>query len=126
MDYHVYLLSRIHERSARGMTTGPPWPRNASTADIITGAASIMVGVFAGFAWAVGHPAADGLRPGHRDVHRRHDHPRRSWAGEHGAPGRPQLVPAQLAGWLPRLDHEGSTEPRTLDDGLVRSPLLRS
>ena len=51
MDYHVFMLSRIRERydqtgdNARAVAFGL-----SSTAGIITGAAAIMVAVFAGFA----------------------------------------------------------------------------
>ena len=51
MDYQVFLLSRIHERwSATGDTPGAIVHGVASTARLITGAAAIIVVVFAGFA----------------------------------------------------------------------------
>jgi RND superfamily putative drug exporter len=51
MDYQVFLLSRIHERwSATGDTTGAIVHGVASTARLITGAAAIIIVVFAGFA----------------------------------------------------------------------------
>jgi RND superfamily putative drug exporter len=51
MDYQVFLLSRIKERYAEvGDTTGAVSFGVASTARIITGAALIIVAVFAGFA----------------------------------------------------------------------------
>ena len=51
MDYQVFLLSRIHERwSATGDTAGAIVHGVASTARLITGAAAIIVVVFAGFA----------------------------------------------------------------------------
>ena len=51
MDYQVFLLSRIHERyDATGSTTDAITFGIGSTARIITGAALIIVAVFAGFA----------------------------------------------------------------------------
>ena len=51
MDYQVFLLSRIKERyDGSGDTTEAVSSGVASTARIITGAALIIVAVFAGFA----------------------------------------------------------------------------
>jgi RND superfamily putative drug exporter len=51
MDYQVFLLSRIKERyDGTGDTTGSVSVGVSSTARIITGAALIIVAVFAGFA----------------------------------------------------------------------------
>jgi uncharacterized membrane protein YdfJ with MMPL/SSD domain len=51
MDYHVFLLSRIRERYARTRDNEDSVAHGvASTARIITGAALIIVAVFAGFA----------------------------------------------------------------------------
>ncbi|MEX0786312.1 MAG: MMPL family transporter [Dehalococcoidia bacterium] len=51
MDYHVFLLSRIRERfDQTGDNAGSVAFGLSSTAGIITGAAAIMVAVFAGFA----------------------------------------------------------------------------
>ncbi|MFN2468654.1 MAG: MMPL family transporter [Gaiellaceae bacterium] len=51
MDYHVFLLSRIRERSARtGDTRDAVAYGIGSTARLITGAALIIIAVFAGFA----------------------------------------------------------------------------
>jgi uncharacterized membrane protein YdfJ with MMPL/SSD domain len=51
MDYQVFLLSRIHERwAATGDTPGAIVHGVASTARLITGAAAIIIVVFAGFA----------------------------------------------------------------------------
>ena len=99
MDYHVFLLSRIREHYDR---TGDNRESVAvglqSTAKIITGAALIMVAVFAGFASGqlvmfqqMGFGLAVAVIP------RCHDRPLGPGAGEHGAAGRPQLVPAALA-----------------------------
>jgi uncharacterized membrane protein YdfJ with MMPL/SSD domain len=51
MDYHVFLLSRIRERYNRtGDNEGAVLHAVASTARLITGAALIIIAVFAGFA----------------------------------------------------------------------------
>lgn len=51
MDYHVFLLSRVRERfDASGDNTDAVVHAVGSTAGVITGAALIMVAVFAGFA----------------------------------------------------------------------------
>jgi RND superfamily putative drug exporter len=51
MDYQVFLLSRIHERyAASGDTTEGIIFGVGSTARLITGAALIIIAVFAGFA----------------------------------------------------------------------------
>jgi uncharacterized membrane protein YdfJ with MMPL/SSD domain len=51
MDYQVFLLSRIHERwTTTGDTSGAIVHGVASTARLITGAAAIIIVVFAGFA----------------------------------------------------------------------------
>ncbi len=51
MDYHVFLLSRIRERfDATGDTEAAISHGITSSARLITGAALIMVAVFAGFA----------------------------------------------------------------------------
>ena len=51
MDYHVFLLSRIRERYDHGVDNAASVAFGLrSTANIITGAAAIMVVVFGGFA----------------------------------------------------------------------------
>ena len=50
MDYQVFLMSRIKERYQGGSTREAVAGGVASTARIITGAALIIVAVFAGFA----------------------------------------------------------------------------
>jgi RND superfamily putative drug exporter len=51
MDYHIFLLSRIRERyDQTGDTAGAVIFGVGSTGGIITGAAAIMVAVFAGMA----------------------------------------------------------------------------
>ena len=109
MDYHVFLLSRIREDyDQTDDNTESVAYGLRSTAGIITGAAIIMVVVFAGL--RLGQPgaaAADGLRPGGRGVHRRHDRAVVPRAGDDAAARRPQLVPAELAGVAPELNVEG-------------------
>jgi putative drug exporter of the RND superfamily len=51
MDYHVFILSRIRERRARGMTTPDAVTSGiAASASVVTSAAVIMVAVFSIFA----------------------------------------------------------------------------
>jgi putative drug exporter of the RND superfamily len=51
MDYHVFILSRISERCARGMSTSDALTSGiAATAGVVTSAAVIMVAVFSIFA----------------------------------------------------------------------------
>jgi uncharacterized membrane protein YdfJ with MMPL/SSD domain len=51
MDYHVFILSRIRELVDRGMSTENAVATGVkATAGVVTGAAAIMVGVFAIFA----------------------------------------------------------------------------
>ena len=100
MDYHVFLLSRIREEYDK---TGDNSEAVAyglrTTGGIITGAAIIMVAVFAGLRGRAPHLArADGLRPGRRRVPGRHDRPLDPGALHDAAPRRSQLVPAALAG----------------------------
>ncbi len=73
MDYQVFLLSRIHERwSTTGDTPGAIVHGVASTARLITGAAAIIVVVFAGFRVEGTHePQATAARRG-GDPARRH------------------------------------------------------
>jgi len=51
MDYHVFILSRIRERRARGMSTPDAVTSGiAASAGVVTSAAVIMVAVFSIFA----------------------------------------------------------------------------
>jgi RND superfamily putative drug exporter len=51
MDYHVFILSRIREAYAKGMTTDEAVAHGIkTTAGVVTSAALVMVGVFAIFA----------------------------------------------------------------------------
>ena len=99
MDYQVFLLSRIRERyDESGDTADAVTFGVGSTARIITGAALIIVAVFAGFARGdlimFQH---DGLRRRDRAPDRRHRHPLRVVAERDEAPRRAELVPARLA-----------------------------
>ncbi len=99
MDYHVFIISRIREAYDRGMSTEDAISHGIkSTAGVVTSAAIVMVGVFAIFAalqamifkqFGVGLAAAD---PDRRD-----DRSRDPPAGEHEAPRRLELVPAEVA-----------------------------
>ena len=99
MDYQVFLLSRIRERyDETGDTTDAVTFGVASTARIITGAALIIVAVFAGFARGdlimfqqMGFGVAVAL------LHRRDDHPLGPAPERDEAPRRLELVPAALA-----------------------------
>ena len=74
MDYHVFLLSRIRERYAvTGDTDGAVVHGIAATGRIITGAALIIVVVFAGLRCrSAGDVPTDGLRSGRRPARGRH------------------------------------------------------
>ena len=83
MDYQVFLLSRIRERySQTGDNDDAISFGVGSTARLITGAALIIVAVFAGFAARrPRHVPADGLRGRGRAAHRRDDRPLGARAG---------------------------------------------
>jgi RND superfamily putative drug exporter len=115
MDYHVYILSRVREAFDRGMTTEDAVEHGIKqTAGTVTGAAFVMVGVFAIFGTlsiidfkmlgiglavaifidativrAVLLPATMKLLGD------------RNW-----------YLPSKL-GWLPKLEHEGEVVPAT-------------
>ena len=99
MDYHVFLLTRVREAFDRGMNT----EEAVSSADQEDGGRDHERR--GGDGRGVrdlrdAHAArlqADGSRPGGGRSARRHDHPRRPAAGEHEAPGRLELVPAEVA-----------------------------
>ena len=99
MDYQVFLLSRIKERyDQTGDTREAVAHGIGRTAGIITGAAAIMVVVFAGVASGeAGHVPADGIRPRGRHLPRRHHRADYPGTGGHGAARRLELVPASLA-----------------------------
>ena len=99
MDYQVFLLSRIREQYDRtGNNTEAVAQGLQKTARLITGAAAIMVAVFLGF--SLGQTiliAADGVRSGGGDCHRR-DHRSFDFGPGHDAlAGQLELVPAFLA-----------------------------
>ena len=59
MDYQVFLLSRIHDRySMSGSTRHGIVHGVGSTARLITGAALIIVAVFAGFSATASSPSS--------------------------------------------------------------------
>ena len=99
MDYHVFILSRVREAFDSGMSTEDAVATGIkSTAGVVTSAAVVMIAVFSIFATPVGDRVqADGRGPGGRDPDRRDDHPRRPAPGHDEAPGRLELVPAELA-----------------------------
>ena len=99
MDYQVFLLSRIKERyDESGDTRDAVAFGVASTARIITGAALIIVVVFAGLrARRPGHVPADGLRRRRRAADRRDGHPLGRAPERDDAAGPLELVPAALA-----------------------------
>ena len=110
MDYHVFLLSRIREHyDLTGDNQESVAVGLQSTAKIITGAALIMVVVFAGF--AAGRLVLlqqVGLRPGGRRPARRDDRPLDPGAGQHGAAGRPQLVLPEVVELVAARHHRGT------------------
>ena len=111
MDYHVFLLSRIRERfTETGANEEAVAYGVGSTARLITGAALIMVAVFAGFARRrSGHVPADGLRRGRLAAHRRDDRPLGAGAGGDDAARHAQLVPAAVARMAAAAASRGST-----------------
>ena len=126
MDYQVFLLSRIRERYAQ---TGRHDDAIAfgvgSTARLITGAALIIIAVFAGFArgdLVMFQQMGFGDRG--RPLHRRDDHPLGDRAGDDEAPRPLELVPAvvaRVAARRPRRGPRGGAPaaPRYLTIGAV-------
>ena len=96
MDYEVLLLSRIQEAYRRtGDNTASVAEGLAKTAGVITGAALIMVTVFAAFALAeVITIKSIGVGHGHRGRRRRDDRPGPAGAGHDAADGQVELVGA--------------------------------
>ena len=98
MDYHVFILSRIREAYAKGMTTEEAIAHGIKTsAGVVTSAAIVMVGVFAIFATCGDDPEAVRGRTGRGHPDRRHDRPGRAPTGDDEAARRLELVPAQVA-----------------------------
>ena len=114
MDYHVYILSRVREGFLKGMSTDDAVAHGIKqTAGVVTSAAFVMVGVFAifgtlsiidykmlgvGLAFAIFIDATlvrAVLLPATMKL-----------LGD-----RNWYLPSWLE-WLPRLDHEGSVEPK--------------
>ena len=96
-DYEVFLLSRIREEYRAGLTnTASIAAGLAGTAPLISGAALVMVAVFAAFAFT--GIAADprvGLRARRRHRAGRHRHPARRGPLSHEAHGQVELVAAR-------------------------------
>ena len=111
MDYHVYILSRVREGFLKGMSTDDAVAHGIKqTAGVVTSAAFVMVGVFAifgtltiidykmlgvGLGFAIFLDATlvrAVLLP-----------------ATHEAPGRPQLVPAELARVAPHASTTRAT-----------------
>ncbi len=99
MDYEVLLLSRIQEAYRRtGDNTASVAEGLARTAGVITGAALIMVSVFAAFALAeVDHDQEHRRRDGDRGGGRRHDHPGAAGPGHDAPDGQVELVGARAS-----------------------------
>ena len=99
MDYEVLLLSRIQEAYRRtGDNTASVAEGLAKTAGVITGAALIMVSVFAAFALAdVITIKSIGVGHGDRRPARRDDHPGPAGAGDDAPARRLELVGAGSA-----------------------------
>ena len=97
MDYEVLLLSRIQEAYRRtGDNTASVAEGLAKTAGVITGAALIMVSVFAAFALAdVITIKSIGVGMAIAVAHRRDDHPGPARAGDDAAHGPLELVGAR-------------------------------
>ena len=114
MDYQVFLLSRIKERyDHTGDTREAVAHGVGRTAGIITGAAAIMVCVFAGNATGeLRHVPADGLRSRGRDPHRRDHRAHHRRARRHGAARGLELVPAALARVAAERERRGSAAGR--------------
>ena len=124
MDYQVFLLSRIKERHDQtGDTVGAVTFGVASTARIITGAALIIVAVFAGFASGelimfqqMGFGVAVGA------PHRRHHHPLRRPPQHDEASRRLELVPPAPPPMAPATQRRG----RAWRQGLCTSSRSRA
>ena len=99
MDYQVFLISRIREEYDKSGDNSEAVAFGLrTTGGIITGAAIIMVAVFAAFASGrIAGAPADGLRPRGRGLPRRDDRAIDPGPVGDEAPRRPQLVPAGVA-----------------------------
>ena len=117
MDYRVFLLSRIRERYAQtGDNDDAVSFGVGSTARLITGAAIIIIAVFAGFARGDYRDVpADGLRRRRGALDRRDDHPTRSSSHDHDLTGALELVPPVVAPVAPGRARRGAqpTRPAT-------------
>ena len=102
-DYEVFLLSRVRERYERtGDNTESVVYGLVETAPLISGAAVLMVTIFAAFlAVPLVTCPADGVGDGHRHRNRRHDRQARHGAGGHAPDGPLELVAASRHDSLP-------------------------
>ena len=110
MDYQVFLLSRVQRGLGPHRRQCPGAVREGvgATAGIITGAALIMVAVFAGFAsgdLVMFQQVGFGL--GRRRAARRHAHPHPAGPRRDEAARSLELVPAELAGVAAPPEHRG-------------------
>ena len=123
MDYHIFLLSRIREHyDQTGDTSEAVVFGVGSTGGIITGAAAIMVAVFAGM--AMGDMAIFqqlGLRACAGDRHRRDHRAHRHRAVGHDPVGSRVLVPAALVAVAAQGTHRGEGAPGTPAGGRRRA-----
>ena len=127
MDYHVFLLSRIRERYDQNHDNTESVAFGVrSTGRLITGAALIMVAVFAGFA------AGDlvmfqemGFGAGIAVSVRRDDRALDPGARDHETARRLELVSAGLAQWLPDVRVEAGTRERVAATAASRSSAPR-
>ena len=99
MDYQLFLLAAIRERyEATGDTKRAIREGIARTGRPITNAALIMIIVFIAFGVTGPDPTHRARpHPRHGRAPRRHRRPRDARPRHHGAPRRPQLVPAEVA-----------------------------
>ncbi len=120
MDYEVFLLSRVREEWVRtGDSRTSVADGLASTARVISAAAAIMVFLFGSFLLEQDRIIKlFGLGLAVAVAARRHHHPHAPGAGHHGAPGRQELVAAEVAREDPaqgqrRRQPRGHRRPRT-------------
>ena len=118
MDYHVFLLTRIRERYAQtGDTVDAVVHGIAATGRIITGAALIIVVVFAGFATGrSGDVPADGLRRRCRTAGGRHPDPDGHRPRGHDPARRWNWYLPSWLNWLPELHVEGDQPTGTVPE----------
>ena len=114
MDYEVFLLSRVREEWKRtGDSRLSVADGLAATARVITAAALIMVFVFGSFLLEADRISKlFGLGLAVAVLHRRHRRPAPPGARHHGAPGRQELVAAEVARQDPARRRRRGPRPR--------------